>query len=305
MIVRRRLLISLAIGSLVAATAVASAFGGRTTARAQAAKPSLKTMCSTIRGQYPHLPKQLTVAVSPFNANLETVDPANPDKVIGLEPDLISNLTSCLGIKFDYTRQPFAGVITSLTSGRALLGITGLFITDAREHVIDQLSHMFSQDVVYTSPSLASQLHTLLDLCGRKLATVVGTAESDYMSKLSTQCTVAGKPAPQVSSYQDIATTFVNISNGNNDASVDSDVLKAKVLSDYPGKIVASIPVPALRYAIGIGIAKSARDSGLPKALLAALKAVQRSNVDVQLLKKWGYAAKAQAPARLYGGKYA
>lgn len=288
-----RVLVSVLTGILLAAC-------GSSSSQSTASPSSLSSQCQSIRTQYPNLPKQLTVAVSPFNSHLEMIDPANPNSIIGVEPDLITAISNCLGFTFTYQSEAFAAVIASLTSGGAQLGITGLFITPARTKVIDLVSHMASVDQVYTTPSLGPQLKVPLDLCGKKIGETVGTAEATYVQNLSTQCVSGGKSAIQQLQYPDIASLFVNLANGNTDVTINSDTLAAQVLQQYTGKIVTGFLVTDLSYSIGIGIGKSTASTGLPDAVNAAVKWLQDSGADVKILTKWGFPASSLVPAQLY-----
>jgi polar amino acid transport system substrate-binding protein len=283
-------------GALVAACGSSST---TTTTSSSAGAGSLASQCSSIRSQFPNIPKQWNVAVSPFNGNLEEVDPANPNNIIGVEPDLISEMSQCLGTTFTYASQPFAGVITSLTSGTAQLGITGLFIKPDRVKVIDMLSHMTSTDELYTTPALAAQIKTPLDMCGRTIGETVGTAEATYTESVSTQCTQAGKPAIQQPHFQDIGALMTNIANGRIDGTINSDALAPQVLKQYTGQIAAGFSVPSFRFSIGIGISRLTIPSGLPDAAAAAMKKIQANGDDAKILKRWGFPASAQVPAVL------
>jgi polar amino acid transport system substrate-binding protein len=263
------------------------------------AQASLTSQCAPLRTQYPNIPKQWTVAVSPFNGNLEEVDPTNPSNIIGVEPDLISEIGQCLGTTFTYASQPFAGVIASLTSGTAQLGITGLFIKPDRVKVIDMVSHMTSTDELYTTPALNAQIKSPLDMCGRNIGETVGTAEATYVDSVSTQCTAAGKQAINQPHFQDIAALFANTVNGRIDGTINSDALAPQVLKQYAGQLVAGFTVPTFRFSIGIGVSKLTASTGLPDAVTAALKLIQSNGDDAKILKKWNFPASAQVPVVL------
>lgn len=291
-----RLLTAPFVGVLIVACGGSSA---PSTSPSSAAASSIVSKCAPIRSQYPHIPKQWTVAVSPFNGNLEEVDPTNPANIIGVEPDLIAEISQCLGTTYTYTSGPFASVIVSLTSGTAQVGITGLFIKASRVAVIDMLSHMTSTDELYTTPALAAQMKSPLDMCGHVIGETVGTAEAAYVAMISTQCTSSGKGAIQQPNFQTLADLFLNITTGRIDGSINSDALAPQVLKQYSGKLAVGFSVPSFRFSIGIGISKLTASTGLPGAMTAALQQIQAIGDDAKILTKWGFAASAEVPAVL------
>jgi polar amino acid transport system substrate-binding protein len=291
-----RLLIAPLAGVLMVACGGSSA---PSTSPSAAAANSLVSKCAPIRSQYPNIPKQWTVAVSPFNGNLEEVDPTNPSNIIGVEPDVIAAISQCLGTTYTYDSEPFASVIVSLTSGTAQVGITGLFIKPSRVAVIDMLSHMTSTDELYTTPALAPAMQSPLDMCGHTIGETVGTAEAAYVASISTQCTTSGKAAIQQPQFQTIADLFVNITSGRIDGSINSDALAPQVLKQYKGKLAVGFSVPSFRFSIGIGISKLTASTGLPSAMTAALQMIQANGDDAKILTKWGFPATAEVPAVL------
>lgn len=261
----------------------------------------LKSECASIRSQYSNIPKQITVAVSPFNAAIEQTDPKDPSKIVGVEPEVVSAVATCLGFSFTYSSQAFAGVLTALTSGNAQLGITGLFITPERIKVIDMVSHMASVDQVFTTPALNPSLKKPLDLCGHKLGQTVGTAEAAYVEKLSQQCASAGKPAIQISQFPDLASLPLNLSNGRIEATVNADVLKSQMVDTYPGKVVAGFYINDLSFEIGLGISKQTASTKFPQAVEAAVKHIQDNGMEASILQKWGFPKTSVRPAKLSG----
>lgn len=260
---------------------------------------TLASQCSDIRTQFPDIPKKWAVAVSPFNGNLETVDPTNPSSIIGVEPDLITAISSCLGTTFSYASQPFASVINSLTAGSAQVGITGLFITPARVKVIDMVGHMSSVDQLYIATKNADKIKTPMDMCGHTIGSTVGTAEATYIETTSKQCVEAGKPAINQPHFQDIATLIANVVNGRLDATINSTAIAPQLMKEYAGRLSEGFHVPGTEYTIGIGVSKTTEGSKLPQAIEAAVAKVQDNGDYAKILEHWGFPKSAQVAAKL------
>jgi polar amino acid transport system substrate-binding protein len=255
--------------------------------------------CSQIRAQYPGLPTSIDVAISPYNAELEKVNPQDPSQIEGVEPDLLALVAQCLGFKYSYSAQAFASVIAAVSSGRADMGLTAIFVTPARAKVFDIVSHMKSVDQVISTTSAAKKIQSINDLCGLTLAEDVGSAEVAYAQQLSTACTKRGRPGIKVQQYQDISTLFLATSQGRADATINSDTLSRDALKQYSGKLVGGPYAPDLTFIIGLGVSKKVHNLG--PAVAAAVAEIQKLGLDEKILVKWGFPASAEVPAKLYG----
>lgn len=254
--------------------------------------------CAKVRAKYPGLPAQITVGTSPDQRPSEYVNPSNPSQIIGLEPDLMSQLAQCLNFKYTYSSEGFDNVIESVQSGRTPLGVEGVYITSAREQILDLVSYRVSEEEAIVRPSLASKIHNVTDFCGLSSGVTTGSVELAYLQQISAQCTKAGKPKITINVYQDASTIALSVANGRIDFSIGAAELVAPELQVYPGKIKSSIVIPALTFDIGVAISK--HDPRLADAVLDALQAMQANDLEKPMLKKWGYLPADQVPAKLY-----
>lgn len=279
------------VGLALAATGVAYA--------GMAAHASFASDCKAIRAKHPGLPSSLSVAISPYNAELERTNPKNPSQMQGVEPDLLALVAKCLNFKYSYSAMSFSSVIAAVQGGRTELGLTAIFVTPARAKVFQIVSHMKSVDQVVLNKDAAAKVHSLNDLCGLTIAETVGTAEVAYVDKLSKKCTQRGKAPIKTQQYQDIASLFLNTALKRTDATINSDTLTTDALKKFKGKLVAGPYVKNLTFVIGLGVSK--RVKGLGQAVTAAVKEIQKLGMDRKILVKWGFPASAQVPAKLYG----
>jgi len=256
------------------------------------------TSCANIRAKYTGLPAQITVGTSPDQRPSEYVNPNDPSQIIGLEPQLMSALAQCLNFKYTYSSQGFNNVIESVQSGRTPLGVEGVYITSAREQILDLVSYRVSEEEAIVRPDLASKIHSVTDFCGLTSGVTTGSVELAYLQQLSTQCTQAGKPKITINTYQDTSTIALSVADGRLDFSIGAAELVAPELQVYTGKIKSSIIIPELTFDIGVAISK--HDPRLADAVLAGLKAMQANGLEKPMLKKWGYLPADQVAAKLY-----
>lgn len=288
---------AVALQACGSSSASSSSSAGRDSASASGSGGSLGD-CSHIRAQYPGLPKSINIAISPYNAELEKVNPTDPTQIEGVEPDLIADVGKCLGFTYNYSPQAFPSVIAAVQSGRSDIGLTAIFVTPARTKVFDIVSHMKSVDQVVSTTAAASKIHSINDLCGVTLAETVGSAEVAYAQQLSAACTKAGHSAIKVQQYQDIGTLFLTVSQGRADATINSDTLSRDAIKQYHGKLVAGPFAKQLTFIIGIGVARKVPK--LAQAVTAAVAEIQKLGLDTQILEKWGFPGSAEVAAKLY-----
>jgi polar amino acid transport system substrate-binding protein len=254
--------------------------------------------CAKIRAKYTGLPTQITVGTSPEQRPSEYVNPSDPSQIIGLEPQLMSVLAQCLNFKYTYSSEGFDNVIESVQSGRTPLGVEGVYITSAREKILDLVSYRVSEEEAIVSPALVSKVHSVTDFCGLTGGVTTGSVELAYLQQVSTQCTQAGKPKITINIYQDAGTIALSVADGRLNFSIGAAELVAPELQVYAGKIKASIVIPELTFDIGVAISK--HDPRLADATLASLQAIQANGLEKPMLKKWGYLPADQVPAKLY-----
>lgn len=207
-------------------------------------------------------------------------------------------VAQCLGFKYTYVPAGFDNVIASVQSGRTPLGIEGVYVTSAREKVLDLVAYRVSEEEAVVRPSLVSRIHSVTDFCGLTSGVTTGSVELQYLQQVSAQCVKAGKPKITINVYQDVGTIFLSMAAGRLDFSIGAAELVAPALKEYSGKLSSSIIIPALTFDIGIAISK--HDPELAQAVTAAVQGMQANNLEAPILKKWDYLPSDQVTVKLY-----
>jgi polar amino acid transport system substrate-binding protein len=258
---------------------------------------SLAAACSKIRAKYT-VPAQMTIGTSAEQRPSEYVNPSNPSQIIGLEPDLVTTLSQCMGFKYTYSNEAFENVIASVQSGRTPIGVEGVYVTPARVKVLDLIAYRVSEEEAIVAPDLASKITSVTSFCGLTGGVTTGSVELAYLQQVSAQCKKSGKPAITLNVYQDAGTIALSLADGRIDFSIGAAELVAPELTEFKGKINSSIIIPQLTFDIGVAVSK--QDPALANAVLAAIQAIQANGLEKPMLQKWGYLASGQVPAKLY-----
>jgi polar amino acid transport system substrate-binding protein len=300
-----RALLGLASGAASLALAVSACSSSSGSSASSSPSPgttheqsAFATKCASIRSRYSGIPTSIQVGISPFNRPYDYTNPTNPSQYIGVEPDLLAQISKCLGFSYSYIAENFANTIASVVSGRTPIGLDDLFLTPARNKELDYVTYSVSEDQVVAESSIAGRLHGPMDLCGLTTAVTTGGVELPYLQTLSKQCVNSGKKPISISILQDIASTFLAAANGRADFVVNSQVLTEPALRQYPGKLQASFLVSGLKFIVGIAVNKEQLQ--LAKAIDAAMQLLQSDGQEISILRKYGFPPSTQSPAMLH-----
>ena len=239
---------------------------------AQAAKAKLVT------------PGQLSVAADASYAPDEFFA-SDGKTVIGMDADLAKAIAQVMGLKPVVQNQTFDSIIPGLAAGKYDLGMSSFTDTKEREKTVDFVTYATAGESFFVNKDNGPTINSINDICGLKIGAEKGTTEASDAAAQSKKCTAAGKPAVQVSTFQDEAGVNVALSSGRIDAGFADTPVAAYAVKQSGGKFEMS-PAPSIANApYGIAMAK---DSGLQQPVLAAVKKLMADGTYKQILDYWG-----------------
>ena len=101
-------------------------------------------------------------------------------KIVGIEIDLMNEISKETGIKFVFNDMSFKSVIASLTTNKIDLGVSGISKTEERKKSVD-----FTDEYINVNFALITKEKdknkTLKDFAGKKIAVQTGTIMQDYV----------------------------------------------------------------------------------------------------------------------------
>lgn len=98
----------------------------------------------------------------------------------GFDIDLANALQEKMGREFVYTDMDFKAMIPSVLAGRQDIVLSAIYITPAREKVVDFTNPYFSAGLI-ALVGKDSDIHKLSDLNGKTVAVQVGTKSVNYL----------------------------------------------------------------------------------------------------------------------------
>lgn len=229
---------------------------------------------------------KLTWGTSPTYAPFEF---QKDGKTVGFDVDMVAELAKRLGLDASMLGMDFAGIVPAVQSKRIDLAISGMYITPAREEVIDFIPYMKVGDQIVAPKANPGHLTDKDSLCGHHIAVAVNTLYEKSAHALSDACTAAGKPAIDILAVPSSAVVALTLAQGRAEGAVSSTSVIGAMMLNAPDTFIPIGEPFHTDSRYGIGVSKS--NAALRDALTAGLKAMHDDGSYDALLKKWSLPA--------------
>lgn len=225
---------------------------------------------------------KLVIGIDPTYAPNEFKDSAgNP---IGWGAELAEGIAAKFGLTPEFQVSKFDNIIPSVTGGKADIGMSSFTDTVERQKQVDFVNY-YNAGIQWASA--AGKDVDPDNACGLKVAVQATTYEdTDEVPAKSEACVAAGKPAIQKVQFdtQDAATNAVKL--GQVDAmSADSPVTLYAISKTDGALQLAGKTFDIAPYGVAV-----AKDSGMAKAVQAALQSMVDDGSYGKILDAWGVA---------------
>jgi polar amino acid transport system substrate-binding protein len=237
----------------------------------------------------------LTIADDPSYAPMEFVGTDNKT-IEGADVDLGTAVGDVLGLKFNFVKATFSGILVGLKAGKYDIGWSSFFDTKERQKVVDMVDYFQAGSGIFTKSSNATTYTSLDQLCGQTMAAEDGTTELDDANAASKKCQSEGKRAITVLHH--LTQNEVNLDVLTGRALVglaDSEVARYQV-KVTGGKVrFAGEYAPPVLYAIAVPRPASAAPGSGPmaKAIKDALQKLISDGTYKKILDKWAISSGA------------
>jgi polar amino acid transport system substrate-binding protein len=223
------------------------------------------------------------------------------DQPTGFDYDLSQAIAAKLGVKFSFEDQDWDGIIPSLQSGSHDIIMSGMNDTVERQKVLDFVDYFSAGFAVVVPAGNPEKINTFADLCGKTVAIQTATAQIDLVNAVNPSCAkkIQVLEFPTDGDAQN-AIRAGKASAGVNDGQVAAYTAQTAGEGKYFEVVVPTdAPEGYTSVLTGIGVLK--KNTGLSKAIQAALKSLIADGNYAALLKKWNLSAFAVADATING----
>lgn len=250
------------------------------------ATPALAQKCEPERvaQKYPeYAGKVIKVAVSPTNAPYTYVDPADPAKITGLEIELIEEVMNCAGLKVDYLKGAWSGLLPTIFSGAADVMVGNVVYRADRGERADFILFYVNGQSFLVPKGNPKKIAAVADLCGKSASAVVGGAGALEVDKQSKACVARGQQPISFQPSVDQESAARQLANGRIDFMPDgaaAAVIRAKSEKDLEIAFTISTELAA-------GFVVKKGNDALSRLILDGMKALEARGRIAELMKKY------------------
>ena len=208
---------------------------------------------------------------------------------VGFDVDMMAELARRLGLQSAMLGMDFAGIIPAVQAHRIDAAVSGMYITSAREQVLDFIPYLRIGDQMVVRKGNPAHLIDKDALCGHTVAVAVNTLYEKTAHSLSDACTKAGKPAIDILAVGSSAVVALTLAQGRAEGAISSTSVITAMMTNSPDTFEPLGEPFNTDSKLGIGVAKT--NSALRDALTATLKAMHEDGAYGAMIKKWGLPA--------------
>ncbi|MGH7003137.1 MAG: ABC transporter substrate-binding protein [Alphaproteobacteria bacterium] len=215
---------------------------------------------------------------------------------LGFSVDLAKSLGAAVGLPMKFTNGRFDSIIPGLEAGRFDMAIAAMSATAERGGKVHFLLYQHTDARLLVRGGNPANIKTLVDLCGRKVASLKGSLYNQVIDAVSVKCKEIGKPAVELSTYDSSDSVVQALISGRADASYRDSAPIAVAAKASEGKLqVVGPEYPDTTY----GVAFANDNLALAKSMTAAMQAIMADGTYKAILDKWGLGSRAVKSAEL------
>ncbi|MFD4370138.1 ABC transporter substrate-binding protein [Streptomyces sp. NPDC058486] len=213
----------------------------------------------------------------------------------GLDYDLGQALGAKLGVNFVFTPQKFDGIVPAIQAGKFDVAMSAITDNKERQRVVDFVDYSQSGSGILVAEGNPSQVSTLDDLCGQKVAVQTATNQLDLLKTHQGACEKAGAGKIDIQTFPKDSDAQLALRSGKVVAQVLTKPAAgwvAKTADD--GKVFDLVEDPAAPGGYNAspnGIAVSKKLPELTDAIQKALQALIDDGTVVAVYGKYGVAS--------------
>ncbi len=203
---------------------------------------------------------------------------AEKDAITGFDIELIQEIGKELGMKVKIEDMSFDGVISSVETGKADLGISGISYTEERTEKVD-----FSDPYYYSAQTIlikkdAEEITTMGQLKGKVVGSQLATTSDDVISSFE---------GVRVKKYDKVNDAILDLNNGRIDAVIVEDAIATEFAKDYQ-ELKVVVPKGLNTEKVPMAIAFPKGQEELVKDVNEVLQTLKDSGKLNKLIEKYG-----------------
>lgn len=274
-------------------SAVAAVLMGLTASAASAACDPKATA-----SKYPTLAgKTIRVAQDGESPPYSFREPADFEKLVGLDADLVRATFVCLGLPFEFKAGKWSGMLPSVIAGQTDLMWNNLYYTPPRAQQVDFVTYLQAATGGMVRKGNPKNIRALADACGARAAGGLGTVEVVALQATSDKCVADGKPPIEITTYQDKPSGARMLQNDRTDLMMTDNGVVAQLTAMSPNDYERAFTIKT-DFKIGPGINKAMPE--LRQAIAETLSVLVADGTMAKLTAKYGFDSALLLPVEVW-----
>ncbi|WP_444801913.1 transporter substrate-binding domain-containing protein [Shinella sp.] len=193
--------------------------------------------------KYPDLAgKVIKIAASPSQPPFAYSNPDNPDDMIGFEAELIQNAMDCAGLKYEYYKGAWSGLLPTLFAGSTDLMIGSVNYRPERAEKADFVLYARAGQSVIVPEGNPKKIAKLDDVCGLVGSANMSGSSAQSLQRQSQKCVENGLPAIDYRPADSADAAYRQILSGRMDFVMDDAVAaRARIEKEVSMEIVQTV----------------------------------------------------------------
>ncbi|WP_105970679.1 ABC transporter substrate-binding protein [Streptomyces geranii] len=212
---------------------------------------------------------------------------------IGVESDLAYLVSEVLGLKPDFNTVSWENIFVGLDSAKYDVGFSNITVTEERKEKYDFAT--YREDNLGFEAKKGSGLNITgpKDVAGKTVAVGSGTNQEKLLIEWSKEAESAGLEPADIKYYQNDSDTYLALQSGRIDLYLGPNPTAAYHAASTGRTEVVGTYSGAGSTLQGLIAATTKKDSGLVKALAAAINEIIDNGTYAQVLERWGLTEEA------------
>jgi polar amino acid transport system substrate-binding protein len=186
--------------------------------------------------KYPaYADKVVKIAASPTQPPYASTDPKDPNRLIGLEVDMIEGAMKCAGLKYEFVKGAWAGLLQAMFSGSADVMIGQVNYRKDRAEKVDFVLYDRAGGTAVVQKGNPKKIVDAASLCGATGSATVGGSSALLIDRQSKACVARGKPEIDFHPATDADSAYRQVEGGRNDFAMDDAGSAAVRIVNDPG----------------------------------------------------------------------
>lgn len=236
--------------------------------------------------------KVVKIAVSPDQPPFAFSDPKNPERMTGLEVEMIEAVMACAGLKFDYVKGAWAGLLPALFSGSADVMIGNVNYRPDRAERANFIIYARAGQSIQVQRGNPKKISNLMDLCGTTGSGTMGGSSVIQVERQNKICVDQGKPG----------ITFLPATDGTSSSRQLANARVDFVMDDAASGAARAMKEPEIEIAYTVttdilsGMVVTKGNAAMRQVIADGLKVQEANGILPPLAKKYGFPTELLVP---------